>query len=165
MTYKPISGYENLYWINQNGMIINKKYKIIKLYQNNMGYLMINLYKKGIAKSFLLHRLLAHHYLECPDKSLKFIDHINGNILDNRLINLRYINSSGNSRNKRLKNPTKTGFTGVYISGKKKFISMIRDESGNKKYLGTFNTAEEASDKYQTEYNKLMNKFEFTRII
>jgi hypothetical protein len=164
MTYKPISGYEGIYWINQNGMIINKKYKIIKLYQNNMGYLMINLYKHGIAKAFLIHRLLAHHYLDCPDKSLKFIDHINGNVLDNRLENLRYINSSGNSRNKRLKKSTKSGMTGVYISGKK-FISVIRDESGKKVYLGTFETAQQASDKYQEEYNKIMNRFEFTRII
>jgi len=164
MTYKQITGYEGIYWINKNGMIINKHYKLIKLHQNNMGYLMINLHKDGIVKAFLIHRLIALHFLECNDKSLKFIDHINGNILDNRLENLRYIDASGNSRNKRLKKTTKTGITGVYISGKK-FISVIRDESGNKKYLGTFETAQEASDKYKTEYNKLMNKFEFTRII
>ncbi len=102
--------------------------------------------------------------MDCHDKSLKFIDHINGNILDNRVVNLRYINSSGNSRNKRLKKSTKSGITGVYISGNK-FISVIRDESGNKKYLGTYETAQEASDKYKEEYNKLMEKFEFTRII
>ena len=164
MTYKQINGYEGIYWINKNGMVINKHYRIIKLHQNNMGYLMINLHKDGLVKGFLIHRLIALHFLECPDKSLKYIDHINGNILDNRLENLRYINSSGNSRNKRLKNPTKSGITGVYISGKK-FISMIRDETGYKKYLGTFNTAQEASDKYQEEYNKLMERFEFTRII
>jgi len=164
MTYKQITGYEGIYWINKNGMIINKHYKLIKLHQNNMGYLMINLHKDGLVKGFLIHRLIALHFLECPDKSLKYIDHINGNILDNRLENLRYIDASGNSRNKRLKNPTKSGITGVYISGKK-FISMIRDETGYKKYLGTFNTAQEASDKYQEEYNKLMERFEFTRII
>ena len=164
MTYKQINGYEGIYWINKNGMVINKHYRIIKLHQNNMGYLMINLHKDGLVKGFLIHRLIALHFLECPDKSLKYIDHINGNILDNRLENLRYINSGGNSRNKRLKNPTKSGITGVYISGKK-FISMIRDETGYKKYLGTFNTAQEASDKYQEEYNKLMERFEFTRII
>ena len=164
MTYKQINGYEGIYWINENGMVINKHYKLIKLHQNNMGYLMINLHKNGLVKGFLIHRLIALHFLECPDKSLKYIDHINGNILDNRLENLRYIDASGNSRNKRLKNPTKSGITGVYISGKK-FISMIRDETGYKKYLGTFNTAQEASDKYQEEYNKLMERFEFTRII
>ena len=164
MTYKQINGYEGIYWINENGMVINKHYKLIKLHQNNMGYLMINLHKNGLVKGFLIHRLIALHFLECPDKSLKFIDHINGNILDNRLINLRYIDASGNSRNKRLKQSTKSGITGVYISGKK-FISMIRDETGYKKYLGTFNTAQEASDKYQEEYNKLMERFEFTRII
>ena len=94
----------------------------------------------------------------------RYIDHINGNVLDNRLENLRYINSSGNSRNKRLKKMSKSGITGVYISGKK-FISVIRDENGKKQYLGTFETAQEASDKYKEEYNKLMQKFEFTRII
>jgi len=164
MTYKQINGYEGIYWINKNGMIINKHYKLIKLHQNNMGYLMINLHKNGLVKGYLIHRLIALHFLECPDKSLKYIDHINGNILDNRLENLRYIDASGNSRNKRLKKNTKSGITGVYIS-KNKFISMIRNESGKKVYLGTFNTAQEASKKYQEEYNKLMNKFEFTRII
>jgi hypothetical protein len=164
MTYKQITGYEGIYWINKNGMVMNKHYKIIKLTQNNKGYLMINLHKNGLQKCYLIHRLIALHFLECPDKSLKYIDHINGNILDNRLENLRYINSSGNSRNKRLKKMSKSGITGVYISGKK-FISVIRDENGKKQYLGTFETAQEASDKYKEEYNKLMQKFEFTRII
>ena len=35
MTYKQITGYEGIYWINKNGMVMNKHYKIIKLTQNN----------------------------------------------------------------------------------------------------------------------------------
>ena len=161
--YKQIKDYEGLYWINENGLVINKKYNIVKSRQNNKGYLIINLYKEGVPKTFLIHRLLAFTFLECPNKNYDIIDHINGNQLDNRLCNLRFIDKSGNNRN-RIKITNKNGFMGVYKRNNK-FCAVIRNDEGIKKYLGIFNTPEEAHKIYMEEHNKLMEKYNFTRMI
>jgi len=160
--YKQIKDYEGLYWINENGLVINKKYNIVKSRQNNKGYLIINLYKEGLPKTFLIHRLLAYTFLECKNKNYNIIDHINGNQLDNRLCNLRFIDKSGNNRN-RIKITNKNGFLGVYKRSNK-FCAVIRNDEGIKCYLGIFDTAEEAHEIYMEEHNKLMEKYNYTRI-
>lgn len=161
--YKQIKDYENLYWINENGLVINKKYNIVKSRLNNKGYKIINLYKEGIAHTFLIHRLLAFTFLECPNKNYNIIDHINGNPLDNRLSNLRFIDKSGNNRN-RIKITNKNGFMGVYKRNNK-FCAVIRNDEGIKCYLGIFDTAELAHETYMKEHNKLMEKYNYTRMI
>jgi hypothetical protein len=161
--YKQIKNYEGLYWINENGIVINKKYRIVKSRQNNKGYLIINLYKEGIAHTFLIHRLLAFTFLECPNKNYDMVDHINGNPLDNRLCNLRFIDKAGNNRH-RIKITNKNGYIGVYKRNSR-FCAVIRSEDGIKKYLGSFDTPEEAHEIYMEEYNKIMEKYNFTRMI
>ena len=161
--YKQIKDYEGLYWINENGLVINKKYNIVKSRQNNKGYLIINLYKEGLPKTFLIHRLLAYTFLECKNKNYDIIDHINGNQLDNRLCNLRFIDKSGNNRN-RIKITNKNGFMGVYKRNNR-FCAVIRNDKGIKCYLGIFDTAEEAHEIYMEEHNKLMEKYNYTRMI
>ena len=85
----------------------------------------------------------------------KFIDHINGIKRDNRLCNLRKATSSQNSQN--LVKPTAkntSGFLGVsYSKRAKKFIAMIQ-HSGKNRYIGSFDTAELASDAYLGEKRK-----------
>jgi len=78
-----------------------------------------------------------------------FIDHINGDGLDNRIANLRDVTNTQNIQaSKRIPNHNTTGFKGVckikdgvYVAG----ISI-----GNKrKHLGLFKTPELASEAYQ----------------
>lgn len=42
------------------------------------------------------------------------IDHLNGNRADNRIVNLRCVDASGNSRNQRLRSDNQSGVPGVY---------------------------------------------------
>lgn len=94
---------------------------------------------------YLEHRL-AWLYLfgEWPEP---FIDHINGDPADNRIINLRVATRAINQQNfRRARKDSGTGVQGVYASGKR-FSSRIKTE-GKFKYLGMFDTKELAHQAY-----------------
>jgi hypothetical protein len=75
------------------------------------------------------------------------IDHINGDTRDNRLGNLRDVEHFVNVENLRgAKAHSKTGFLGVQKRGTR-FIAEIRAR-GEKSFLGSFPTAEEAHSAY-----------------
>jgi hypothetical protein len=95
-------------------------------------------------KGVLLHRLLwTLKYGSCP----KMLDHVNGNIYDCRLENLRPASRSLNMQNRRRRSSTKLGLPmGVGIAREAKSRPyfahiMVR---GKRKHLGCFATPEEA---------------------
>lgn len=76
-------------------------YKIGKVNITNSGY--------ARTKQELLHRLL----MGCVKGDGQFVDHINGNTLDNRRSNLRVTTDSLNKRNTHTSSRNNTGFIGV----------------------------------------------------
>ena len=75
-------------------------------------------------------------------------DHRNGNTLDNTRGNLRTCSPQENSRNKRVRKDNRLGLKGVQATADgKKFIARI-SIGEERKYLGTYNTAEEAYAAY-----------------
>lgn len=73
------------------------------------------------------------------------IDHINHIRDDNRLVNLRFVDSSGNNRNQSRRNDNTTGITGVtYRKGARKYTAQIQ-VAGVQIHLGYFSTLEEAT--------------------
>tara|TARA_R110000772_G_scaffold265449_1_gene386908 strand:+ start:445 stop:876 length:432 start_codon:yes stop_codon:yes gene_type:complete len=85
------------YLIYPDGRVSSKRFKsrFLKQYERGGGYYSVKLNKKN----FLVHRLVAIHYIENPDNK-KEVDHINRKRNDNRLINLRWVDSSENNQNK-----------------------------------------------------------------
>lgn len=85
---KEIIGYEN-YSIDEYGNVYNRFGKVIKPQTNtcHKGYLKVTLSKKNKPKKFLVHRLVAMHYLENFDEKLQ-VDHIQGH-LNNHYTNLQ----------------------------------------------------------------------------
>lgn len=79
----------------------------------------------------------------------KLIDHINGNRSDNRIQNLRDVEPSVNAQN--IRQAFKTNASGVLGASLFKrtgrYVAMIRID-GKKRYLGYFDTAEEAHAAY-----------------
>ncbi len=137
--WKQINDYPN-YYISNLGVIRNDKTKrIMKLITDKAGYLHINLCKDGIQKYFLHHQLMGLHFIPNPE-NYKQIDHINGIRNDNRLINLRWGNSSQNNRNRKKKTNRSSQYQGVsWKKINKKWIAQI-SINGEDKHLGYFDT-------------------------
>ena len=130
------------------------KDKILKQSVDSVGYPYVNLsdYKKQ--KTFRIHQLVAVAFLNhTPDKHKGLvIDHIDGNKLNNMTTNLQLITNKKNTSKDR-KNKT-SKYTGVsWHKQSNKWLAQFR-ENGSVKYLGTFETEEEARDAYNASQNK-----------
>jgi hypothetical protein len=159
--WKDILGYEGLYQVNECGNVkslsrtITKgnityvtKDRILKQSVDSVGYAYVNLsdYKKQ--KTFRVHQLVAVAFLNhTPDKHKGLvIDHIDGDKLNNMTTNLQLITNKKNTSKDR-KNKT-SKYTGVsWHKQSNKWLAQFR-ENGSVKYLGTFETEEEARDAY-----------------
>lgn len=66
--WKDIKGFEDFYKINEYGDILDKKSgKLMHPYISNKGYKIIDLSNNGIKKKFLVHRLVALHFVPNPN--------------------------------------------------------------------------------------------------
>lgn len=85
-----------------------------------------------------------HRFLLGIEKQKEIVDHINGNPLDNRRINLRICTCAENNRNCKLSKNNSTGHTGVSrIKSTGKFRARIMLDRKEIR-LGHFDTYEEA---------------------
>lgn len=90
-----INGYPN-YKIDRKGNIYNKKNQKMRFYVSHNGYLNATLYRDGVNKKFRVHRLVAEHFLN-PDESRRFVNHKDGNKLNNSVENLEWCTSRENT--------------------------------------------------------------------
>lgn len=108
----------------------------------------------GTLKSaILMHRLI----LEAKKNEL--IDHKNMNPLDNRRCNLRKATKAKNMQNRNKQKNNTSGFKGVsWSKNAKKWRATIRSE-GIWKFLGNFNTKQEAALAYNNAANSMHGEF------
>lgn len=114
-----------------------------RLYPHANGYVMV-FHEGRLARA---HRL-AFLYMtgELPPEGME-VDHINGDKADNRWTNLRAVSRKANRQNhRRARADSTTGFLGVSPSGSR-FTAQI-GHAGANRYLGTFDTPEEAHQAY-----------------
>ena len=94
---KPVTDYENLYRITEDGQVIsNKLGRAMATSVSNAGYLQVALYKEGIGKAAHIHRLVALHYLS-PVEGKTFVNHKDGNKHNNHVSNLEWVTKSENA--------------------------------------------------------------------
>jgi hypothetical protein len=176
--WKDILGYEGLYQVNECGNVkslsrtITKgnityvtKDKLLKQSVDSVGYPYVNLsdYKKQ--KTFRVHQLVAVAFLNhTPDKHKGLvIDHIDGNKLNNITTNLQLITNKKNTSKDR-KNKT-SKYTGVsWHKQSDKWLAQFR-ENGSVKYLGIFETEEDARDAYNASQERMYSEEEVKLIL
>jgi len=106
--------------------------------------------KKGL---IFLHRFLI------PVPKGKFVDHINGNGLDNRRSNLRIASTQQNTRNARKKKGTVSKYKGVSFHKQNKNWKSFITKDYKFIHLGSFKTEIEAAKAYDVAAKKLFGEF------
>lgn len=157
--WKYIPEYEGIYYVSTLGRIKSKKTskeKILKGYINPYGYVAVSL--SGNIK--IVHRLVAIVFLNhIPCGFDLVVNHKNFIRSDNRLTNLEIVTTRENTNQKHLKSTSR--YTGVFWNKQtKKWQAEIRIK-GKKKYLGSSDNEQEASEYYQKALVDLANGIEF----
>lgn len=122
---------EDSYWLTNYRWNVSqgsKNYRRVKVYVLNKGR--------------LLHRLI----MAAPDWA--DVDHINGNPLDNRRINLRLATHSNNQKNMAKHKDNKSGYKGVSWHKRANKWQVHLMNNGHKVYLGLFVNIVEAAKAY-----------------
>ena len=100
--WKDIEGYEKLYQVSNFGRVKSyprngtiKEERILKQTIDNNGYLIVGLHKNNKAKKVCVHWLVANAFIPKKEND-EVINHIDGNKLNNKLINLERCTQSHN---------------------------------------------------------------------
>src|SRR5262249_53313420 len=117
-------------------------------------YRNITMFVDGIRHHFHVHRMIWM-WMTGEDPGKMEIDHKDRNGLNNKWDNLRLSTHSQNHFNKA--SPKRDLPRGVHRNGKK-FIAYMK-RNGKSVHLGTFHTAQEASDFFQAESKKVAGEF------
>lgn len=105
-------------------------------------------------KKHLAHRLVwIMHNGDCPE----FLDHIDGNPLNNCIENLRPATKAQNAMNRVVKSDNKLGVKGV-CKRKNKYAAQIYAE-GKNIFIGLFDSVSEAAEAYKQAANKHFGEF------
>jgi hypothetical protein len=156
--WKPIQGYESNYQISNYGLVkslsrdvyynnvLLKRTKEIVMKHNfiNTGYPVIGLWFNNKRTQHLIHRLVAIHFIDNPNK-YNCVNHIDLNKKNNNVNNLEWLTSSENSIHYvNLLNQKTSKFTGVsWDKNTLKWKSQGKREGKKRKFLGYF------KDEYQ----------------
>lgn len=135
-------------YIYDNGQLISK-HNCRPIRNKAGGYLKCEIIINGKTQHFRVHRVIyCMHYGVMPT----IVDHINHDILDNRIENLRAVTYQQNSFNRRVQTNNKLGVKGVCLNtsndkAKKPYAAFIKLD-GIRKRIGSFATIEEAKQAY-----------------
>lgn len=112
--FKDIKEYENLYQISNFGNVKSlpkgdgngnreRLLKFESIIRNHTTYYRVTLSKNGKTKRFLVHRLVAQHFLDNPYNK-PMINHIDNNGTNNKINNLEWCTASENMQHSHRQN-------------------------------------------------------------
>lgn len=159
--WKDIEGYEGLYQISNLGRVKSLKWnkeRILKPFLDTSKYMRVKLSSNLKEKNFLVHRLVACAFI--VDGVDDFVNHVDGNKLNNNLLNLEWVNKSENVHHHKLKQQRSLPINIHYNKAKNKFEYYY--SKNNKKIIsGYCNTKDEAEQKLKDFFveNKIKNKY------
>lgn len=111
--FKPVIGYEGLYEVSNTGIVKaldryntdkngkkkfypGKELKYDISVRPHTSYKRVTLSKDGVTKRYLVHRLVALHFITNTDPNKNQVNHIDNNGLNNVYTNLEWVTGSGN---------------------------------------------------------------------
>lgn len=97
--WKPVPGYDKLYWVSDQGRVRSLKHgkvRILKTSRTRDGYLQVGLCKNGKNKTFRVHRLVWFVFVGPIPEGYE-INHINECRTDNRLVNINLMTRTENN--------------------------------------------------------------------
>ena len=94
--WKPIVGYEGIYWVSNLGNFKNKN-RLRRPVKRKDGYFHLKLRKDGIEKMMLTHRIIAEAFLFRPSDAVE-VNHLDGNRSNHCLINLEWCTRNQNQK-------------------------------------------------------------------
>ena len=155
--WRSISEYRN-YEVSSCGRVRNAKTSRILKPSDSSGYYHVVLCKNGKVKSFHIHRLVAEAFLENPN-DFKYIDHRDGNKINNNYENLRFCSISQNAMNKKKSDNCSSTYKGVYFNKRcrKWHVQIMID--GKRKHIGLFESEKEAAKMYNEKAIELFGDF------
>lgn len=145
-----------VYSVSNFGKVVITETKYpLSLQETVKGYYQINLSLNSFGTK-QVHRLIAKEFLPNPDNK-QYVDHIDGNRLNNNLLNLRWATPQENAYNKKVKN--KYGASGItYNEFFKRYVATI---GYNKKsiILGYFKNVDDAVKSRKDAETKYYKEF------
>lgn len=150
--WKDIENYENLYQISNFGRVkslfriiktikgynITIKEKILKTVIDNTGYYAVSLWKNNKQSRLHIHRLVAKHFI-INKNNKPFINHIDGNKLNNCVDNLEWCTPLENNVH-------------AYNIGLNPSRRKVNQYDLNGNFIKTWNSIKEANEYYKTSH-------------
>ena len=161
--WKDVVGYEGLYEVSNLGRVYSLPKtgsgghtgKLLKQLLVNK-YLRITLCRSNVFRISPVHRVVALAFVE-NKQNKPFVDHINGDKLNNRADNLRWCTIRENLNFDNVKRKTATGVKGVSVTRHNTYYYCV--EFKHKKYQSKYyKTIEEAKIAYDKHIEELHQK-------
>jgi hypothetical protein len=154
--WRLVDGFD--YEVSNDGLV-RRTGLVLKPGLDRDGYVRVSLYgPSSNRKNKLVHVLVGNAFIPNPDNK-PCLDHINGDIRDNRVENLRWASKSENGMNRSKQKNNASGYKGVYWNrGSNKWRAYIKRD-GKDHHLGYFKTAEEAAEAYNKAAIELHGEF------
>lgn len=118
---KDIIGYEGLYTIDEYGNVYDKNGRCLRPYITNKGYKAIDLFKDGIRKKYLIHRLVAMHFVPNPNNHPIVLHK------DNVKLNTHYTNLKWGTYSENNSQAIRDGLNKVPKPDNRKFYKLYND--------------------------------------
>lgn len=130
--WKLVKEYSD-YAVSTQGRVFSRKTKRILKPSKATGYPCVNLCKDGIRTAYYVHRLVADAFIPNPH-DLQYVNHIDGNKLNNNVSNLEWCTAAQNTQH--------AVSTGIMRPGKRNKVARY---TTNGQLLDTFESTMEAS--------------------
>lgn len=138
-------------------IVDDEDYKKVMEYRwkySNRGYAAKNYVENGKNKTLLMHRLIM-------GDPVLFVDHIDGDPLNNRKSNLRLATNRQNCLNQKLGSQNTSGYKGIsWHKRNAKWAAVVRvNEEGKRVHLGYFDNKHDAARMYNFWASDLYGEF------